>query len=137
MKFTHGGAAGTVEPPRADYAAGAVAVLTGGGRENTTYELSGDRARSFAEFAAELGRQTGKEIVYQPVTVEAYVDLLVGAGTPELYARSLADADASFAEGELAFSSAELSRLTGRPTTPIGDSVAAALKRTSSSTTPG
>ncbi|MFF3575725.1 SDR family oxidoreductase [Streptomyces mirabilis] len=114
---------------RADYAAGAVAVLTGEGHENTTYELSGDHAWSFAEFAAELGRQTGKEIVYQPVTVEAYVDLLVGAGMPELYAGIMADADASFGKGELAFTSGELSRLIGRPTTPIGDTVAAALKR--------
>jgi hypothetical protein len=83
-------------PTRADYAAGAVAVLTGEGHENTMYELSGDHAWSFAEFAAELGRQTGKEIVYRPVTVEAYVDLLVGAGMPELYAGIMADADASF-----------------------------------------
>ncbi|MFF2512835.1 SDR family oxidoreductase [Streptomyces sp. NPDC058086] len=114
---------------RADYAAGAVAVLTGEGHENTTYELSGDRAWSFAEFTAELGRQTGKEIVYRSVTVEAYVDLLVGAGMPELYARILADADASFSKGELAFTSGELSRLIGRATTPIGDTVAVALKR--------
>jgi NAD(P)H dehydrogenase (quinone) len=72
------------------------------------YELSGDHAWSFAEFAAELGRQTGKEIVYRPVTVEACVDLLVGAGMPELYAGIMADADASFGKGELAFTSGEL-----------------------------
>lgn len=39
---------------RADYAAAAVAVLTGEGHENQTYELGGDEAWSFAEYAAEL-----------------------------------------------------------------------------------
>ncbi len=42
---------------RADYAAAAVAVLTGEGHENTTYELGGDEAWSFAEYAAELSRR--------------------------------------------------------------------------------
>ncbi|SFG36451.1 NAD(P)H dehydrogenase (quinone) [Streptomyces mirabilis] len=44
---------------------------------------------------------------------------------PELYARIMADADASFAKGELTFTGVELSRLIGRPTTPVGDTVAA------------
>jgi len=114
---------------RADYAAGAVAVLTGEGHENRTYELGGDTAWNFPEFTAELGRQTGREIGYTPVTVEAYTDLLVGAGMPELYASILAGADASFAGGELAGTSGELSRLIGRRTTPIADTIAAALKR--------
>lgn len=42
---------------RADYAAAAVAVLTGEGHENATYELSGDEAWGFAEYAAELSRR--------------------------------------------------------------------------------
>ncbi|QFQ98157.1 SDR family oxidoreductase [Streptomyces phaeolivaceus] len=114
---------------RADYAAGAVAVLTGTGHENRAYELSGDRAWSFAEFAAELGGQTGREIVYTPVEVEAYVDLLTGAGMPALYAEILAGAEASFAKGELAGANGDLARLIGRPTTPIADTIAAALRR--------
>ncbi|MFC4497915.1 MULTISPECIES: SDR family oxidoreductase [Streptomyces] len=114
---------------RADFAAGAVAVLTGEGHENKTYELSGDHAWNFAEFAAELGRQTGKEIVYTPVGVEAYIDLMTGAGMPGLYAEILAGAEASFAKGELAGTSGDLSRLIGRPTTPIADTITAALQQ--------
>src|SRR5919109_1329311 len=53
---------------RADYAAAAVAVLTGEGHENKTYELGGDVAWSFAEYAAELSRQTGKDIGSHPVS---------------------------------------------------------------------
>jgi NAD(P)H dehydrogenase (quinone) len=113
---------------RADYAAAAVAVLTGEGHENSVYELSGDTAWSFGEYAAELSRQTGREIAYKPVTAETYAAILTGAGLPEGLAAILADVDASIAGGELAGTSGDLARLTGRPTTPIAESVAAALK---------
>ncbi|MFD5516187.1 SDR family oxidoreductase [Streptomyces sp. NPDC127066] len=113
---------------RADYAAAAVAVLTGEGHENKTYELSGDEAWSFAEYAAELSRQTGKEIVYNPVSPETFTSILTGAGLPEAFAGILAGVDVSIEKGELAVTTGDLSRLTGRPTTPIGESVAAALK---------
>lgn len=113
---------------RADYAAAAVAVLTGEGHENKTYELGGDTAWSFAEYAAELSRQTGREIVYNPVSPDALVGILTGAGLPEPFARILAGVDASIEKGELVVSTGDLSRLTGRPTTPLSEAVAAALK---------
>ncbi|MFF5468927.1 SDR family oxidoreductase [Streptomyces achromogenes] len=113
---------------RADYAAAAVAVLTGEGHENATYELGGDEAWSFAEYAAELSRQTGREIAYQPVSVADLTGILTGAGLPAPVAAILAGVDASIAEGELVVSSGDLSRLTGRPTTPLAEAVRAALK---------
>ncbi|MGW2782933.1 SDR family oxidoreductase [Streptomyces populi] len=113
---------------RADYAAAAVAVLTGEGHENKTYELSGDEAWGFAEYAAELSRQTGKEIAYNAVSPEALASILTGAGLPEAFAGILAGVDVSIEKGELAVTTGDLSRLTGRPTTPIAESVAAALK---------
>ncbi|MET7390267.1 SDR family oxidoreductase [Streptomyces sp. NPDC005529] len=113
---------------RADYAAAAVAVLTGEGHENATYELSGDEAWGFAEYAAELSRQTGKEIVYSPVSPEAFTGILTGAGLPEVLAGILTGVESSIEKGELAATSGDLSRLTGRPTTPIAEAVAAGLK---------
>lgn len=113
---------------RADYAAAAVAVLTGEGHENTTYELGGDEAWGFAEYAAELSRQTGKEIVYNSVPVDAYTKILTGAGLPEPLAAILAGVDVSIAKGELVVSTGDLSRLAGRPTTPLADAIAAAVK---------
>ncbi|MFZ4179152.1 SDR family oxidoreductase [Streptomyces tunisiensis] len=113
---------------RADYAAAAVAVLTGDGHENATYELGGDEAWSFAEYAAELSRQTGREIAYHPVMPEALTGILAGAGVPEPMAAVLAGVDAAIAKGELVVDSGDLSRLAGRPTTPLSEAVAAALK---------
>ncbi|MCX5131538.1 SDR family oxidoreductase [Streptomyces sp. NBC_00340] len=113
---------------RADYAAAAVAVLTGEGHENATYELSGDEAWGFVEYAAELSRQTGKEIVYSPVSPEAFTGILTGAGLPEVLAGILTGVESSIEKGELAATSGDLSRLTGRPTTPLAEAVAAGLK---------
>ncbi|GAA3839424.1 SDR family oxidoreductase [Streptomyces chiangmaiensis] len=113
---------------RADYAAAAVAVLTGEGHENKTYELGGDEAWDFAEFAAEVARHSGKEISYAPVSVKAYTGILTGAGLPEPLAAVFAGVDASIEKGELAVLTGDLSRLTGRPATTISASIAAALK---------
>ncbi|MGW3197498.1 SDR family oxidoreductase [Streptomyces sp. NPDC001118] len=112
---------------RADYAAAAVAVLTGEGHENQTYELGGDEAFGFAEYAAELSRQTGEEIAYTPVSVETFSDILTGAGLPGPLAAILAGVDAAIEKGELEISSGDLSRLIGRPTTPLAAAVTAAL----------
>ncbi|MFI0451825.1 SDR family oxidoreductase [Actinomadura sp. 6N118] len=114
---------------RADYAAAAVAVLTSEGHENTTYELSGDTAWGFAEYAAELSKQTGKQIGYNAVSAEEFNAILTGpAGLPEPFAAILVGVEAAIEKGELADTSGVLSRLTGRPTTPIADSIAVALK---------
>ncbi|MEU5737513.1 SDR family oxidoreductase [Streptomyces tendae] len=113
---------------RADYAAAAVAVLTGEGHENTAYELGGDEAWDFAEYAAELSRQTGREITYNPVSVEDYTAILTGAGVPGPLADVFAGVDAAIAKGELVVSTGDLSRLAGRPTTPLAEAVATALK---------
>ncbi|MGW1671910.1 SDR family oxidoreductase [Streptomyces sp. NPDC002324] len=126
---THAAGEGRVSSAtRADYAAAAVAVLTGEGHENQTYELGGDTAWSFAEYAAEVSGQTGKEIANNPVSGDVLVGILTGAGLPEGFAAVLAGVDASIEKGELVVSSGDLSRLIGRPTTPISDSIAAALK---------
>ncbi|UPZ30714.1 SDR family oxidoreductase [Streptomyces sp. LRE541] len=113
---------------RADYAAAAVAVLTGEGHENTTYELGGDTAFSFAEYAAVVAEASGKEIAYNAVPAETYKGILTGVGLPAPVAEMLAGVDESIEKGELTVGTGDLSRLTGRPTTPIAESVAVALK---------
>ncbi|MFD3519812.1 SDR family oxidoreductase [Streptomyces sp. NPDC058653] len=114
--------------PRADYAAATAAVLTGEGHLDKAYELSGDTAWSFAEYAAELSRQTGRTIVYNNVPAETMVGILVGAGVPEPMAPVLVDVDKAIERGRLAVATGDLARLSGRPTTPLAESIAEALK---------
>ncbi|MEE1735747.1 SDR family oxidoreductase [Streptomyces sp. BE147] len=112
---------------RADYAAAAAAVLTGEGHLNTAYELSGDTAWSFAEYAALLSRATGREIAYNNVPAAVHQEILVGAGLPEAFAAILVDVDEAIGRGRLAPTGGDLARLIGRPTTPLAETVTAAL----------
>ncbi|MFG3529029.1 SDR family oxidoreductase [Streptomyces sp. NPDC047917] len=112
---------------RADYAAAAAAVLTGEGHLGAAYELSGDVAWSLAEYAAEISRATGKEIAYRNVPAATHQEILVGAGVPEFFADILVDVDKAIERGLLATTSGDLARLIGRPTTPLAETVAAAV----------
>ncbi|MYR37445.1 NmrA family NAD(P)-binding protein [Streptomyces sp. SID4944] len=112
---------------RADYAAAAAAVVTGEGHLGKAYELSGDTAWSFAEYAALLSEVTGKEIAYNNVPAAVHREILVGAGLPEGFAAILTDVDEAIGRGRLAGTSGDLARLIGRPTTPLATTVRAAL----------
>ncbi|PRX19063.1 NAD(P)H dehydrogenase (quinone) [Actinoplanes italicus] len=111
---------------RADFAEAAAVVLING--EPGVYELAGDHGFTLAELAAETARQSGSPIAYQNLPVADYTQALVGAGLPEGYAGLLADTDTKIAEGHLDDSTGTLSRLIGRPTTPLADALAAILK---------
>ncbi len=112
---------------RADYAAAAAAVLTGQGHENSIHELGGDTSFTMSEMAAEVARQSGREVIYRDLPMEAYAEALAGFGLPAEYARVLANADLGIARGELATDSGDLGRLIGRPTMTLAEAVAAAL----------
>ncbi|WP_432890388.1 NAD(P)H-binding protein [Kribbella sp. CA-245084] len=114
---------------RRDYAAAAAVVLAGDGHDKKAYELNGDVAWTLTEYAAELAEQSGKNVAYNNVPAETHLQILIGAGLPERFAPILVDVDAAIERGLLAGRGSDLSRLIGRPTTPIADSIAAALGR--------
>ena len=66
-----------------DIADVAVAALTEAGHAGHVYELTGPRLLTFAEAVAEIGRATGRELRYVPVTVEDYTAAAAGQGLPE------------------------------------------------------
>lgn len=120
--------AGRVSPAaRADYAEAIAVVAADEGHAGKTYELAGDTAFTMPEFAAEVSRQSGRDIAYRPMPQADYAGLLTGFGLPEGFAALLADSDARAGDGALLDDSRTLSRLIGRPTTPLRDVVAAAL----------
>ncbi len=112
---------------RADYAAAAAVVLTGDGHADTVYELSGDTAFTMADLAADTAAVTGVPVVYQDLPADAHAKALTEAGVPEEFVQMLVAIDAGTADGQLADTTGELSRLIGRPTTPLRATLAAAL----------
>lgn len=113
---------------RADYADAAVAVLTGEGHQGNIYELAGDEAYTLSDLAREISRQSGKTIPYQNLPAPEYAAILHSFGLPEAVAHAIAGWDLDAAEGALYDNGQQLSRLIGRPTTPLSAVVAAALK---------
>ena len=112
---------------RADYAEAAATVLTQDGQAGKTYELAGDAAYTLSEFAAELSRQSGKTVPYVNLPQAEYRQALLGAGLPEPLADLLADSDVGASKGGLYDGGKQLSRLIGRPTTPLATSMKQAL----------
>lgn len=108
---------------REDYAAAAAVVMSTDGHLNKAYELGGDVAWTFGEFAAELSRQTGKPVVHQSLPQKEILAGLLAAGLPEGLAGVLADVDTAMSAGVLSATPGDLSRLTGRPTTPIASTI--------------
>ncbi|QQQ80214.1 SDR family oxidoreductase [Saccharothrix sp. 6-C] len=112
---------------RADYAAAAAVVLTEDGHADTVYELSGDTAWTMDDLAADISAVAGTPVVYQDLPAEAHAKALTEAGLPEPVVGMLVSIDASIAAGWLADTTGDLSRLIGRPTTPLRTTLAAAL----------
>jgi NAD(P)H dehydrogenase (quinone) len=112
---------------RVDYADAAVAVLTGQGHENKTYELSGDIAWSHTELAAVLADILGRDVVYTALSDEEHLAALQTAGLDAGTAGFVMALDADTRNGLLGETSGELTALIGRPTTPLRDGLVAAL----------
>ncbi|MEY4984057.1 MAG: hypothetical protein RIR62_2323 [Pseudomonadota bacterium] len=112
---------------RADYAEAIAVVALDPAHQGKVHELAGDHAYRMADMAAEVSRRTGRAIGYTSMPEAHYAGMLAGFGIPEVFARVIADSDARAAEGALFDDSRTLSRLIGRPTTPIAETVRAAL----------
>ena len=112
---------------RADYAEAALVVLTHTGHDGKTYELAGDQAYTLSDLAAEIAKQTGKSIVYKNLPEADYVKKLQEFGLPAGFAAAIAGWDVGASKGGLFDDGHVLSKLIGRPTTPMPATVAQAL----------
>lgn len=112
---------------RADYAEAAAVVLTTPDHAGKTYELAGDSAWTLSDLAAEISRQTGREIPYRDLPVADYAAALAGFGLPQSLAETIAGWDLATSKDTLYDSGKGLSGLIGRPTIPMKDSVSQAL----------
>jgi NAD(P)H dehydrogenase (quinone) len=112
---------------RKDFAEAIAVTALDASHAGMTYELAGDTAHTGADFAAAVAKAAGKPVAYVSMPQADYAEALIGFGLPEGFAQILADSDARAGEGALNDSSHTLSRLIGRPTTPIAETIAAAL----------
>lgn len=108
---------------RADYAAVAARVISEDGHAGKIYELAGDEGWTLSQLAAELAKQSGKKVVYQNLSEADFAAALKGFGLPAGLADMLADSDVGASKGGLFDDSHTLSKLIGRPTTSLADSV--------------
>ncbi|HIB36386.1 SDR family oxidoreductase [Mesonia sp.] len=68
---------------RKDMAVLAAEILTGEGHENKTYEVSAEKAFTFAEIAALISEVSGTEINYVSPNPEEFAKTLKGYGVPQ------------------------------------------------------
>ncbi|AEW76647.1 Quinone oxidoreductase 2 [Aggregatibacter actinomycetemcomitans] len=113
---------------RAELAEAAVNVTLGEGHDNQTYELAGSTSWTLADLAAEISKQTGKDIPYVDLPAADYSAALIKAGLPEDFARLTAECDVDASNGALFSEDKTLEKLIGRPTTRLDVAVQQALQ---------
>ena len=99
-----------------------------GSKGGNVYEMAGDESWTMQEFAEEVSRRAGKPVKFVNQSEEDYAKTLEGAGLPPPVAAMLASTSALAGQGELENNERQLSKLSGQPTTPIGEVIGAALK---------
>jgi NAD(P)H dehydrogenase (quinone) len=109
---------------RRDYADAAATVLTEPGHEGRVYELSGDVAWSFDEFADVASLILGSPVVHHALSADEHAAQLAAAGLDEGTIGFLVGLDGNIRDGLLGHTPGDLSRLIGRPTTPLGQTLA-------------
>jgi NAD(P)H dehydrogenase (quinone) len=110
---------------RADFAdAAAAAVLSDNPKQ--VYELGGEPF-TLSELAAEITKQSGREVTYTDLSEAEYAEVLTGVGVPEPVAAILADSDRAAATGALEVEGDDLVTLLGRPVTPLSTAITMAL----------
>jgi NAD(P)H dehydrogenase (quinone) len=118
-------AGGTVSSAaRKDYAdAAAVVLLDPATHTGKVYELSGDTAWDFDEFAATAAEVLGTPVVHRSVTPDEHATALGAVGLDAGTIGFLVGLDANIRDGLLGHTPGDLGRLIGRPTTPIADTL--------------
>ncbi|AWR58709.1 SDR family oxidoreductase [Proteus mirabilis] len=112
---------------RADYALAAARVISEEGHIGKVYELAGDEAWTLEQLAKELTKQSGKQVIYNNLSQADFVAALKTAGLPDKLSNMLADSDIGASKGGLFDDSHTLSKLIGRRTTTLAESIKSIL----------
>lgn len=112
---------------RQDYAEAAATVIANDVYKGKLFELAGDTAYTLSDLAAEISKQTGKAIPYRDLPEAEYAQILASFDIPKGFADAIASWDVSASKGDLFDSGKQLSKLIGRPTNLLAESVRLAL----------
>ena len=110
-----------------DYADGDAVVLLEDGHLGQVYEFGGDVAWDYSELAAAAAEVVGRPVEYQRLTTAEHVAALEAVGLDSGTAAFVAGIDDASRRGVLGDTDGTLSRLIGRPTTPLVDGLRAAV----------
>lgn len=105
-----------------------VAALCGDGGAGAVHELTGPRALTFAEAAAELAGATGREVRYVAVTGPQYAALLAEYGVPQPEAAFLAELFTFLLDGHNATVTDGVKQALGRDPKPFAAFAAEAAR---------
>ncbi|MGE0079351.1 MAG: SDR family oxidoreductase [Bacteroidales bacterium] len=112
---------------RADFAEAAAVVIANEIHKGKVYELAGDESYTLSDLAAEVSKQTGKNIPYNNLPESEYAAILKKVGLPEPLADAIAGWDTSASRNDLFDNTKQISKLTGKPTTSLAKAVKAVL----------
>lgn len=105
-----------------DVADAAAAVLTAPAQHaGRTYDLTGPQALTLGEVAAELSASTGRQVTYEPETVEQAYASRSSYGAPDWQVRAWVSTYEAIAAGELADVTDDVPRLTGHSASSLAD----------------
>lgn len=121
------GAGKVASATRLDYAEAAAVVLLSDEYAGEILELGGDAPWDVEELASTVAEVAGRDVTVTQLSTEEHVTALTGAGLDAGTAGFVAALDANIAAGCLSDSDGTLSRIIGRPTTPLKEYVAALL----------
>lgn len=109
-----------------DIADVAVAALLGRVPLDRVYEVTGPRALTFGQVAAEISAASGRPVRYVPVTVDEFVAGAVEAGSPPEVAAGLGEVFATVLDGRNVATADGVADALGRPPRDFTDFAAAA-----------
>ncbi len=112
---------------RKDFAEAAAAALTTDGHDDAIYELTGDVAWTHTDLAEATSAVVGREVTFRNVTPAEHEAMLRAAGLDEGTAGFVVALDQNIKDGLLAEVTGDLTRLIGRPSTPLVDGLREAL----------
>lgn len=92
-----------------------VTALTTDGHDGEVYELTGPRLLGFADAAAEIGKASGRDVRYVPVSAAEFAAGAAEQGVPEEEIEGLTDLFTRILDGRNSSLTGDVERVLGRP----------------------